>query len=159
MLSSRYKVLRLNKSAEWTGGLVDAIEASENATLEQGFGELLNNLQITGRKVFTHSDETGHTGLLVESIAAIVGTITEAAGTYTQAEVLAGINALTGGRMYAGVDEQAVQDLIDQQAREVAYSGVVAKANAATSQAALSLENGDTPAEITAAGEAGWEGE
>lgn len=158
LLSSRYRVLRLNKSAEWVGGLVDAIDASQSETLQAAFGELLNNLQITGRKVFAYSDETGSTGLLIETIAGIVGQITAAAGTYTQQQVIDGVNALTGGRLYAGVTEADVQAVIDGKGRDDAYAAIVAKANAATSQAALALEQELTPDEITAAGVAGWEG-
>lgn len=118
MLSARYDVLALTTSATWEGDLVDAINASGNSGLIQGFKKLLTQLQITGRKVLANSDATGLTGYLVTAIAGIVGQIVEARGQgTTQAEVVTDVYTLTGGPLYAGVTAEQVQALIDKQAK------------------------------------------
>lgn len=116
MLSARYDVLALSTNATWEGDLVDAINASGNSGLIQGFKKLLTQLQITGRKVLANSDETGLTGDLVTTIAGIVGQIVETRGQgITQAEVVADVYTLTGGPLFAGVTTEQVQALIDKQ--------------------------------------------
>jgi len=119
MLTARYDVLSLDKSAAWTGSLIDAIEATGNAALIAGFNKLLTQLQITGRKVLANSDTTGLTGYLVTAIAGIVGQLVEARGQgTTAAEVVQDVYTLTGGPRFAGVDAAAVQAVIDLQAAE-----------------------------------------
>lgn len=127
MLTARYDVLSLDKSAAWTGSLIDAIEATGNAALIAGFNKLLTQLQITGRKVLANSDATGLTGYLVTAIAGIVGQLVEARGQgITAAEVVADVYTLTGGLRFFGVDAAAVQAVIDLQAKKSALDTAIA---------------------------------
>ena len=151
MLTARYDVLSLDKSAAWTGSLIDAIEATGNTALIAGFNKLLTQLQITGRKVLAHSDTTGLTGYLVTAIAGIVGQLVEARGQgTTAAEVVADVYTLTGGLRFAGVDAAAVQAVIDLQAKKTAIDTAIAaeQALAAPHNVAVSrlqsLKNQDT---------------
>lgn len=151
MLTARYDVLSLDKSAAWTGSLIDAIEATGDSALIAGFNKFLTQLQITGRKVLTNSDTTGLTGYLVTEIAGIVGQLVEARGQgTTAAEVVADVYTLTGGPRYAGVDAAAVQALIDLQTKKTAIDTAIAaeQALAAPHNVAVSrlqsLKNQDT---------------
>jgi len=151
MLTARYDVLSLDKSAAWTGPLIDAIEATGDSALIAGFNKFLTQLQITGRKVLTNSDTTGLTGYLVTEIAGIVGQLVESRGQgITAAEVVADVYTLTGGPRYAGVDASAVQALIDLQAKKGVIDTAIAaeQALAAPHNTAVgrlqSLKNQDT---------------
>lgn len=135
MLSARYDVLSLTTSATWEGDLVDAINASGNSSLIQGFKKLLTQLQITGRKVLANSDATGLTGYLVTAIAGIVGQIVEARGLgTTQAEVVADVYTLTGGPLYAGVTAEQVQATIDAYNQQTKLDDWTARFNAVLNQ-------------------------
>jgi len=157
LLQARYEVLQIGYGAGWEGDLINAIQQTGNTDLENGLKKLLTNLQITGRKVASNSDLTGLTGFLVETIAAIVGDIVEAKGTYTKQEVLNDVFTLTGGRIYSNITAQDIQGVKDLKAKEDALNAVIDKANGVieAAQEEYRLEN-STVESITAAGEAAW---
>lgn len=157
LLQARYEVLQIGYGAGWEGDLINAIQQTGNTDLENGLKKLLTNLQITGRKVASNSDLTGLTGFLVETIAAIVGDIVEAKGTYTKQEVLDDVFTLTGGRIYSNITAQDIQGVKDLKAKEDALNAVIDKANGVieAAQEEYRLEN-STVESITAAGEAAW---
>lgn len=154
LLQARFDVLQIGYSAGWEGDLIDAVQALGNPTLENGMKKLLTNLQITGRKVATHSDTTGLTGYLVEVIADIVGDLVVLKGTFTKEKVLADVLALTGGRIYQNITAEDIQAVKDLKSKNDALQIIIDKANNAIEAAQEEYRNAEsTASSIIAAGE------
>ena len=131
----------------WTGALA-AVESSAIDILTDALDDPNQQTIETNKQVWGP--------LFAQTLAGLV-----AATLITQIQSNA-VLSLGGGQPFADltVEQFAAQGDAETatEDRESAYAGIVAKANAATSQAALALEQALTPEQITAAGVAGWEG-
>jgi hypothetical protein len=102
LLAADFEVLRIGSNATWKGPLVDYFEQPDvNAELKAGFELLLTQLQISNRPVFTHGNPK--TGFLATALTQVVGQL-HGDSAYVQARM----DAITGGKIYAGVTEQDV---------------------------------------------------
>jgi hypothetical protein len=130
-----YGLLRIKANATWGGTLVDAVAAADNELLTAGFERLLMNLQITNRPVRCGADS--NIGYLVTALTGIA----QQAVPDQAAAIAADMQALTGGRRFAGVTEADVQTLLDENERDEIVATTLGTIQAAHDTAGQRLNN------------------
>lgn len=150
-LLGEFGLLWIGVDATWQGPLIQAVQAANSPELNAGFGRLLSNLQITDRPVRCHS--IADVGALTTTITALCKSAVPAKAT----EIQAAMDNLTGGLLWAGVTEAAIDAVIVAENRRVWAEAVRTRAdNAAEAAEAESRKADSTQASIEAAATAVW---
>jgi hypothetical protein len=144
------KVLTVD-GREVNGPLKDAVNASGNQALIEGLKQLESNIWLRPQATIRTSSVPDY-GALASGMTAVA----KAARPAEAAAIQTGMDALTGGPKWTGVDtsESRIQSLIDSREKEVALEAFSDRCNVAREASQEEYRQADsTPASIVAAGE------
>ena len=108
LLTAKFLVLRMAKDQTWQGSLVDL--GDQDPQVSSALGILFPYLQVQNSII--HSSTDLQSATLLEFITNAVAGLVEADATpRTGQDVHDAVNAITGGKIYAGVTEQMIADM------------------------------------------------